>query len=80
METPRDWKATKSAPPTVCYYCLGRRYTIAHGQSKTACPICSTTCPECGGIGCLRGEEGPDPCQVCAGQGFALLKHKHHDA
>lgn len=61
--------------PVVCPRCNDLRCIRVPGQPReVACPVCAAECPECEGFGCVRGEEGPDPCNVCAGVGFALRK------
>lgn len=63
------------SPPLFCHECHDtREKRVRGGMRREPCPACAVTCPECEGIGCLRGEEGPDPCPVCAGVGLAKIK------
>lgn len=70
-----------SDPWIVCPKCDGLRSYRTPGMVKErACAACSVECPECEGVGCLRGEDGPDPCSVCAGTGFARKKVENQPA
>lgn len=76
--TPYDWHPKVPAvsdPWPVCPECCDARYLrVAGSGRRSPCPTCATECPECEGVGCVRGEDGPDPCNVCAGVGFARIR------